>query len=319
MPRTARIKTETGIYHIMMRSISEIKLFRNDSDKNKLLQLLKKYKETFMFKIYSYCIMDTHVHLLVNSNGADVSKFMHNINQCYAQYYNNKYNRRGHVFGDRFKSTVATNDVSILCMSAYIHNNPKDMKGYRSCVENYKYSSFSIYLGKCEDNYKLIDRNFILSYFHKDPIIATRRYFQFVKSRIDSKLDNLDDFPYMAEVSRIYLDSKSDKIIDTKPILRTAVANNIIKYVAKYTNFNITDINLKFKRTNVEFRAICAFLMQLFCSYEHKQIANIFKNVSVSSISSLCSKGYHLIQNNHNYQNIILDFLDNYSPDLQTS
>jgi REP element-mobilizing transposase RayT len=319
MPRTARIKTETGIYHIMMRSVSDFRLFRNDSDKNKFLQLLRKYKETFLFKIYSYCIMDTHVHLLVNSNGADVSKFMHNINQCYAQYYNNKYNRTGHVFGDRFKSTVATNDLSILCMSAYIHNNPKDMKGYRSCVENYKYSSFNIYLGKCEDKYRLIDKSFILNYFHKDPIMATRRYFQFVRSRIDSKLNNIDDFPYMAEASKLYSNLNSDKSIDTKPIIRNATPNNIIKYVAKYTNFNISNIDLKFKRTNVEFRAICVFLMRMFCNYNYSQIRNVFGNISMSSISSLYNKGYFLIQDNHHYKDILSDFLNSYSSDIQTS
>jgi hypothetical protein len=237
---------------------------------------------------------------------------MHNINQCYAQYFNNKYDRKGHVFGDRFKSTVATTDLSILCMSSYVHNNPKDIKGYGNSVENYNYSSFNIYLGKCADKYKLIDKDFILSYFHKDPIIAIKRYFQFVKSRTDSKLDNID-FPYAHETAELYSNSKSDKSITTKPIIRNASWNNIINYVANYGNFNISDINVKFKRDNTEFRSICAFLMRIFCNYDCKQIKDILGNLSLSSISSLCNKGYYLIQSKANYQNIVSDFLENYN------
>jgi hypothetical protein len=45
MPRTARIKSNTAIYHVMMRSISNFNLFKDKKDKDKYLKLLKKYKE----------------------------------------------------------------------------------------------------------------------------------------------------------------------------------------------------------------------------------------------------------------------------------
>lgn len=166
LPRTSRVKRETAIYHIMARSISEVQLFKSIDDKNKFLSYIKKYKNIFSFRVYAFCIMDNHIHLLIDSNGADISKFMHSINQCYAQYYNRKYNRNGHVFGDRFKSKIADSDSSIICMSAYIHNNPKDIKGFKNCVENYKYSSLGIYLGRHKDNFNLIDKDFILQYFN---------------------------------------------------------------------------------------------------------------------------------------------------------
>lgn len=310
MPRTARIKFENAIYHIMMRGISDIRLFRSNADKEKFLDLLKKYKDSFLFKLYAYCVMDTHVHLLINSNGADVSKFMHNINQCYAQYYNNKYNRKGHVFGDRFKSNIALNDISIMCMSAYIHNNPKDIRGYRNCVENYKYSSFSTYIGR---NYsdELLDTSFILNYFHRDPILSRKRYYEFVKSRIDSKFSNFNDEIDILE--RFKLQSINDNsMLNTNTninINRTINPEKIIEYVANYIHIDKSKISIKRNRVSTEFRALCAFFMRCFSSYDNKQISSeLF--TSLSSVSHLCNKGYILIKNNINYSKIISDFIE---------
>ncbi|MEA4825924.1 MAG: transposase [Clostridium sp.] len=305
MPRTARIKSNSCIYHVMMRSISDVKLFKNYKDKDKFLKILKKYKTSFLFQIYGYCLMDTHIHLIINPNGADISKFMHNINQCYAQYYNKTYNRTGHVFGDRFKSTIATNDISIMCMSAYLHNNPKDISGYKNCVENYEYSSFGIFIGKKLDKYNLVDVSFILSYFHKDPILARKRYYEFVKSRINSETTEID-----INHALIIPKLSFSKDIYNKPVIRNAKPEQIINYLIENAGYKNSDIYSKFKRNASEFRSICAFLMRIFCNYNYRQIQSIFSNISLSSISILCNKGYLIIQHNPKYANIVSDFMD---------
>ncbi|WP_073269855.1 transposase [Alkalibacter saccharofermentans] len=50
--------------------------------------LLALYCEKFQCSILSYCLMDTHVHIQLDPRRSDMSKFMHGINLCYAQYYN---------------------------------------------------------------------------------------------------------------------------------------------------------------------------------------------------------------------------------------
>lgn len=62
MPRMARIKNDFGIYHIMVRSISEINLFNSDKDKDKYLSIISKYQKIFKFKIYAFCLMTNHGH-----------------------------------------------------------------------------------------------------------------------------------------------------------------------------------------------------------------------------------------------------------------
>lgn len=307
MPRTSRIKSDDAIYHVILRNIKEISLFRNGGDKNMFLRYIKKYKDIFSFKIYAFCIMDTHVHLLIDSYGADISKFMHNINQCYAQYYNRKYNRNGPVFGDRFKSKIADTDLSMMCMSAYIHNNPKDIKGFKNSVENYKYSSLGIYLGKYEDNYKILDRDFILQYFNPDPILAVKRYFKFVKFRAGMGVEDININEY--ELLNIPTDYKSYR----RPLFRDINPQKIIEFVSASYGFNKTDIHIKHKHTPSEFRAICVFLMRSLCNLHFSQICNILGNITLSSISRLCSKGYDITTNDPKYANIINIFLENYA------
>ena len=110
MARKARLKSGDAIYHIMCKSISEVNLFRDSEDKEKYLSLTKKYKKLYNVKIYGYCLMDNHAHLLIDANGADISKVMHGINFSYAMYFNKKYEREGHLFKDRFKSKIVDND-----------------------------------------------------------------------------------------------------------------------------------------------------------------------------------------------------------------
>ncbi len=86
MARIRRYKREDGIYHIIVRSISEIQVFKNDMDKNIYLSQMKHYKEIYDFKVYAYCIMSNHAHFIIDSNGADISKIMHGLNLKYARH-----------------------------------------------------------------------------------------------------------------------------------------------------------------------------------------------------------------------------------------
>lgn len=165
MPRSKRIVSENGKYHIIIKGISELNFLGNDIDKDKFLLILKKYKAIFKFKVYAYCIMDTHSHMLIDSNGTSISRIMQGIILSYAIYYNKKYKRQGPVFRGRFKSKLSKKDKDTITMSAYIHNNPKDIKRYRKTSEDYEFCSFSIYAGKAQNKYGILDPSILLSYF----------------------------------------------------------------------------------------------------------------------------------------------------------
>ena len=95
-----------------------------DIHKNKYLDILATYKEKIGFLLYAYCIMDKHVHPLVEVKDTPLSQIMQRIQQVYTQWFNRKYNRTGHVFQQRYKALLCDKDNYFLQLIRYIHNNP---------------------------------------------------------------------------------------------------------------------------------------------------------------------------------------------------
>lgn len=83
MPRVARIKSETGIYHIINRGINRQNIFNDKEDKERFLETLIKYKDICNYIIYAYCFMDNHTHLLLKVEGEPLEQIMRRIGGSY--------------------------------------------------------------------------------------------------------------------------------------------------------------------------------------------------------------------------------------------
>lgn len=319
MPRCARVKFSTGIYHVMIKSCSEILLFKENSDKEKYLQLIKKYQKVFCFKVYSYCLMTNHGHILINCNGADISKFMHRINQCFAIYYNKKYNRCGHVFHDRFKSKlVSPTNTSLLNLSTYIHNNPKDINHYKNKVEKYPYSSLSIILGTKKNLYDILDVNFILNIIGSNIEKSRVQYYNYVKMRLGTPSskdfnseywDNTENITQDYEFEKNNYEYRSEK----KAIVSKISPNEVVNFISKYTNMNKNMINIKFNKSAIEFKSLFIVIMSSLCNFTHKMLCSFIGNITSSNVSNLYNKGCTMINTCPKYQNIISDFISTYA------
>lgn len=182
--RKRRNKSPNYKYHIRVRGLDEVALFQDGEDKQKYIEIIKKYKRIHKCKVYSMCLMNTHGHIFIDPRGYDISKFMHKVNLCYSQYYNKKYNRGGPVFRGRFESDPVCTNTYCLALSAYIHNNPKDVHGYRGREEYFYFSSYGIYAGLRENDDNVIDIEFILSLMMVKTIEKARiKYIDFVKKQ----------------------------------------------------------------------------------------------------------------------------------------
>jgi putative transposase len=302
MPRVARIKTELGIYHIMIRSISDVALFRENDDKIMYLKLIKKYQSIFLFKIYAYCLMTTHGHIAIDSNGADISKIMKSINQCYSAYFNHKYNRHGHVFQDRFKSELIDNSAYLIKLSAYIHNNPSDIKEYKNNVEHYQYSSLGIYLGIAKDDFNILNKEYILSHFSTNNIRARKSYLEFI-NRVSHSDTNIDIE---------FKNEGSDYRNDRKVLLRNYKPDDIIKFISKYTNTNFS-IHVKFSHKHGNLKALCILIMRSLCNLSLKEICSLIGNITSSGLYKLYEKGYNLIIEDESYKTLLTDLINTLS------
>ena len=88
MPRAARVKSSTGLYHIMLRGADGKFIFRDDEDCRRFLDTLRKAKEGSSFRMYAYCLMGNHAHLLIKEDTATIDQIFKRIGASYAYYYN---------------------------------------------------------------------------------------------------------------------------------------------------------------------------------------------------------------------------------------
>ncbi|MDF2672880.1 MAG: hypothetical protein K0R09_1145, partial [Clostridiales bacterium] len=257
MPRHDRIKHFTFIYHVMVRSISEVPLFKNDDDKDKYLFYVQKYQKQFGFKVYGYCLMSNHGHFIIDANGSDISKVMQGINLSYARYFNFTYKRHGHLFQDRFKSEVVDTDSYLFTLSAYIHNNPTDIMGYESCPEKFKYSTLGMYLGLNEDELGVVDEEFVMGFFSKNVKNAREKYYSLVMACNDERMLEHHDFK----------DEKSEYRSERTVLERNFKPDEVMNFVVRYTNVEKKMLKWKYKREAKECRALCVFLVRYYCDF----------------------------------------------------
>lgn len=288
----------------MTRSISEINLFQCDEDKDYFLSLIKRYKEKYRCSIYAFCLMDNHMHLFINPNGFDISTFMHCLNNAYVSYFNRKYNRHGHLFQGRFASTIVDSNAYAVLLSAYIHNNSKDIKEYTGKEHLYQYSSYGIYLGIQEDIYDLIDKEFILEQFSKDPQRAVKLYRQFVQDMKGSEMsDNLDE-----EIIESYIPNeyRSEKKLIARNIDPDVLAGKLLEAL------NIQSpqvLRHKYSRKSSNTRAFFVYTMRVLCGYKFREICEYIGNMTMSGVTKLSVKGFNLTVSNYQYQEVLETFL----------
>lgn len=297
MPRTARIKDPTAVYHIMSRSISEFDLFPDDSDKDCFLDLLQKYKEKFHSKIYGYCLMSNHYHLLIDTCGFDISKFMKCLNQTYVKYINRKYNRRGHLLADRFNSKIVNSDEYILTVSAYIHNNSKDLPGYAGREFDYPYSSMAIYLGKQKDKRCLINTDFVLGCVNEtDKGKALKAYMNMVIERREIGI-NVKLRKYLEDFQKEQYEYRSYREV----LLREKNPDEVIKRIAeKYGINNDYEVMHKWKRSSMKFRGIVAYSLATLCGMNYKEICKKMNNITLSCCATLINRGFEALRKEDN-------------------
>jgi REP element-mobilizing transposase RayT len=302
MPRATRIKSYDSIYHIMVKSIKEVDLFVNDEDKERYLKIMKYYRELYKFRIFAYCLMTNHAHFIIDANGSDISKVMHDINFVYAIEYNIAHDRYGHLFYDRFKSKIIDTDNYMYVLSAYIHNNPTDIEGYEKCPENYEFSSLMIYMGKKKDPYELIEDSFILGMLGCKGGAARKNYLKLVKKCGEIKTDLDIEFE----------DEKTEYRSGRKLLVRNFKPEDVVKYIAE--KFNIPELLLKtkFSRDLAEAKAILVFIMKSLCDINCIEICAILGNITQTRISKLSRIGVEAISKEERYREMVNGFIECY-------
>ena len=143
------------IYHIIIRGNNRQAVFLEEEDYRRYLSYLYHYKRKYCFKIFAFCLMTNHVHLLIKVYSVRISKIMQSLTISHTKHYHFKYRCCGHVWQGRFKSPIVSDDEYLLTTMAYIEQNPLRAKMVQR-IGDYFWSSYKMNIGRRE--YKLIDR-----------------------------------------------------------------------------------------------------------------------------------------------------------------
>ena len=146
MARKTRRENPVGFYHFITRGVNKRKLFHQDKDFKKYLELVREYRDLLGIHIYHYCLMNNHVHILLKAGTMSaLSQFGHFTHRRYAYYYCRTYDLSGQVFRRNFVSLPIARDNYLLECGRYIERNPLKAKLVKN-LEDYPYSSYAHYV-----------------------------------------------------------------------------------------------------------------------------------------------------------------------------
>lgn len=188
MSRTARKKSASGIYHLVVRGINRQNIFEYTEDREKYLDSLKSVKEISGFKLYGYCLLDNHVHLLIGEKEESLDIIFKRLGARYVMWFNRKYERTGPLFQGRYHSEVVEDDRYLLATLRYIHQNPVNA-GICKNPQSYRWSSYNDYCGK---GLGITDTTLVMEQFSLDVNKQYSMFAEFMSADDSNYTDYLD-------------------------------------------------------------------------------------------------------------------------------
>ena len=142
--RPLRLEFEGAVYHVIARGNERRAIFRDAHDRQRYLDRLGCYAGRLAFVVYAYCLMPNHVHLTVRTGPVPLSRIMLALHGTYAQDFNRRHRRVGHLFQGRYKAFLVEAEEYLACLVRYIHLNPVRAR-LASTASAYPWSSARAY------------------------------------------------------------------------------------------------------------------------------------------------------------------------------
>jgi putative transposase len=162
MPRKPREEVENGIHHVYARGNDRHLIYRDDRDREVYLTTLALIVLRARWRCLMYCLMDNHVHLLIETPKANLGAGMQRVHGLYGRMFNDRHRRCGHVFQGRFGSKLIKDDVQFWTTVRYIARNPVEA-GWCRVAGAWRWSSHRGVLDGTAPSW--VDRGRLLSHF----------------------------------------------------------------------------------------------------------------------------------------------------------
>jgi REP element-mobilizing transposase RayT len=124
MARPLRLQAAGAHYHVGVRGNNKARVFLTVEDRERFLVLLGDVVERYSWRCYAYCLMENHFHLALTTPEPNLGAGMRRLNQIYAQWFNHRHDRVGHLFEQRYWSRLLEDEAHVVAVVRYIAANP---------------------------------------------------------------------------------------------------------------------------------------------------------------------------------------------------
>jgi REP element-mobilizing transposase RayT len=292
MARPLRIEYPGAYYHVMNRGLSRRDVFLEDRDRDGFLGLLSDISRLWKIKIFAYCLMDNHYHLLLQTPNAGLSRAMRHLDGIYTQRFNRSHHRDGPLFRGRYKAILLDAEEYFLSVGRYIHQNPVKA-GTVSDMDRYCWSSHRGYLSKSERP-AWLNTEALMSRFKR-----LQEYRDFMHAEIEKEVANfyrgryqkpiLGNTSFIERVKRKLGDRA--RVDEEKPESRQVFGlgvEEIARATARVYGKQWSNLRRSRRGETNEARSMAMYLARTLGGHKHSEIGRVLGLEKSSSVSSAC-------------------------------
>ena len=180
MGRPLRVHYEGAVYNIVVNGEPQQAAFGGEADKEDYLAIIKRYKSKYDFNLFAYVLLENEAHLLIKIGSTPLATIMQAIQQVYTRHYNQRYDRIGAIFAQRYQADLCLNDVDFVEAIKKIHELPTRQKP--SLGLDYRWSSHKQFMWRGD----MADTDEALQVFSRYKSIAIGKYNQFMRRRLSA-------------------------------------------------------------------------------------------------------------------------------------
>ncbi|PCI37279.1 MAG: hypothetical protein COB53_07000 [Elusimicrobia bacterium] len=185
MPRPTRIHYPGAVYHVTARGVDKRDIFSGSADYEKMLRFMRLVRDQENAQFAAYALMPNHLHFFLRVFSTPLFKIMQRILTRYSIYFNNRYERSGHLFQGRYKAILCTDNIQFGRVIRYVHRNPL-RAALESKVGEWHWTSHGDYMGISP--HPITNTQFGLSFFGDDLKSARGNYLSIIGESIDGSI-----------------------------------------------------------------------------------------------------------------------------------
>jgi putative transposase len=152
MGRLPRLIADGLIYHALNRGNNRAAVFDTPNDYALFLQALAQARQRYPFRLYGYCLMPNHFHLVLQpEDGQNISRILQSLTVAHTWHIHKQFHTVGHVWQGRFKSPIIQGDDHLMTVLRYVEANAL-RAGLVRDLADYPWSSYLAHaLGRADE------------------------------------------------------------------------------------------------------------------------------------------------------------------------